>query len=257
MSSRKCIMGCQKEIGQKLHNFPASGKRRAEWCRILGIYPRSRTVKICSAHFSNLELAGNRINKFTLPNPPVCNTTQTQSLFQIPNYQKKQSADAADNIITIFPNELNFQTAEDFNEIIETDTTGKQLIEETSLENNNYSENNVKDFEIRKGNTNDMIIKGRYVQTKDYLVVTYTPPRKWTLQEQVDLLDKQCEQQLRQIRHLNKQNYRLHIELKKYEKLLPKLRYLQAKASYFCSQLKKCKQERNLLRKRNNTLKNE
>ncbi|XP_037815125.1 uncharacterized protein LOC119605869 [Lucilia sericata] len=251
MTSRKCIMGC--EDVHPLHSFPASAKRRAEWCRILGIYPRTKSVKICSAHFSKLELFGNRVNKFTLPNPPVNNTTQTQSSFQIPNYQKKQHTNTSDSTITKFPNELDFRTEEDLNEIIETE---EQLLEDTLPENNNDTENSVKDFEIRKGTTNDMIIKGRYVQTKDYLVVAYTPPRKWTLQEQVELLDKQCEQQLRQIRHLNKENYRLHIELKKYEKLLPKLRNLQAKASYFCAQLKKCKQERNLLRRRINTRKN-
>lgn len=122
-----------------------------------------------------------------------------------------------------------------------------------SLNNQSFNTDNpgkIETFEIRKGTTNDTIIKGRYIQTNDYLVVSYTPPRKWTLQEQVEKLDRHCEAQLKQIKTLNRQNSRLRRENKLYEKVLPKLRYLQTKNRCLMTALKIYKEREAELKKK-------
>ena len=44
--------------------------RRAEWCRILGVNPKQKRVRICRAHFSDKYIFGNRLTKYAVPNPP-------------------------------------------------------------------------------------------------------------------------------------------------------------------------------------------
>ncbi|XP_065360496.1 uncharacterized protein LOC135954305 [Calliphora vicina] len=286
MSNRDCIMGCRLEKGQARHGFPKNPKRRAEWCRILGIYPRTKKICICSAHFSNCYFLGNRLSQYAVPNPPESKQTDPQIMdfsnsmfYGIPNNQinedsytyrkptpkKMAYSTTVNEPIKVFPQlvkeeEPNYEETE----ITEPAIFNENVIEDPLLDSENFpfslkdedeatsqeSEGKVEDFEIRKGSNNDMIIKGRYVQTKDYLVVTYTPPRKWTLQQQVQMLDRTCEQQLRQIRQLNRDKYRLQNELKKHEMLLPQLRKMQQKNRYFYYQLKMYKQKEALLKKR-------
>lgn len=215
---------------------------------------------------------GNRLSKYAIPNPPESRKSNTQTsalenslLYTIPKYNMNESSEISntnDNSVIVFPEEAKDYQAETE---IESQITEANIPEEylqssssftfTTADKNTSEQSQeaigkAENFEIRKGSTNDMIIKGRFVQTNDYLVVSYTPPKKWSLQQQIEMLDVQCKQQLRKIRQLNKENHLLKSELKKHEKLLPKLRYLQNQNNFLYAQLKMYKLKEKEQRKR-------
>ncbi|KAM7362250.1 uncharacterized protein ACRADG_013033 [Cochliomyia hominivorax] len=329
---KKCIMGCSSA---KVHRFPADPKRREEWSRILGVFPKQKIPFICNAHFSNFFINGNHLSRYAVPNPPESKTANptdsgTSNAQEIMNIIKSGSKDRTNKNHTKTGNSSNsgISDAQEIKNTIKSisqDQRNKQhtrsicvkdssiitpdifeddnsetdyeesLIDEIVMENvasdtikiyenianpllsthvvvNDNSQNNqnadnysveeidicqdgineakVEEFEMRKGSTNDMIIQGRYVQTNDCMIVTYTPPHKWSLQEQIERLDTACHSQLRQIKYLNKENERLRREMGKYERFLYNMRKLQTKNRYLMAELKMYKLEEAKLKKR-------
>lgn len=193
--------------------------RRAEWFRILGVYPRNNRVFLCRAHIPECYLFGNKVSRYALPIPPESRKFSKNLSAKNEEYNDiSSSTDYAE----FFSDEIQLnEISQTTNEDVQTASQQKQ--EKEQSQEKDYKK--IDSFEIRKGKS--MIIKGRFIQTNNYLMVSYTPPKKWSLQKQVQILDEQCAKQLNQVRTLNRENFFLRKELSKYEKLLPKLRYLQ------------------------------
>lgn len=195
----------------------------------MGVYPRVKHVYICGDHFDRCCFFGDRLTKFAKPNPPASRNRNI-----INNDLNARTSETAKDTNEVYNpvNELPIELNEEQDIIEETVTNDEEPVSWNNLNNQSFQTNNIgkiEDFEIRKDTTKDTIIKGRYIQTNDYLVVSYTPPRKWTLQQQVKLLDAHCKSQLKQINNLTRELARARNEMKLYDKLLPKLRYFQTK----------------------------
>lgn len=148
--------------------------RRAEWCRILGVIPKTKRVVICSAHFSDVYIFGKRLSHFAVPNPPEVTKLKPQNKNMIlysSKLDRNFNVDVTSTNSSLKLNEIeNSNVTNDFIPIHESSVYDNELVNESvtrteefvirpqdtnNLANESINQTDTEEFEIRPQDTNE------------------------------------------------------------------------------------------------------
>ncbi|TMW50544.1 hypothetical protein DOY81_004405 [Sarcophaga bullata] len=272
---QKCVMGCPNTEPYSGHLFPTNPKRRAEWCRILGVNPKQKRVILCSAHFSDIYIFGNRISKFAVPNPPKTQKLKSEYFKSYPSdveniLDVSNTEDISVNSSLIQENNINTEAISinpspilEENDInIASDYLPKTPTHSSLMDNNedateSTTKINTGDFEIRQRDTNQVIIQFRCIETSNSIMLSFITPQKYALQQQIKNLDEACSRQLKEIQEITIKNARLREKLKYYRVAMWQWRHVKPMNRYLSFKLKKFRQRVTSLKRRLKVIEND